>query len=316
MKKFVFITMITFNVSTIDVHATPTWWSNLLSSGSLWDWDTPNNVGQSKNNSNQPKNDPDLFEKVGHQDLNPFRKASIQYFFDEIQSKTPLTEAEKVFFLNCALYQGKGSFVDTKNLELFCECFPEVKTLEIGEQKNYGKNYQPINLPNNLDKLLSLERLVINGPFNFAPGTFKKLENLKKLILAHNEFTEFPEEVLELDNLEDLAIYTHTLRALPSTTGHLKLLKSFNMYYYGRNVIEMPRQFFLELADNPDVKEVSIALETIPYRLKNKSPLSDFLSDFDAPAYLDAVSADPEKHISHVELEALFGQKFDGNGRV
>ena len=80
------------------------------------------------------------------------------------------------------------------------------------------------NIPKNLEKLKNIENIEIKGK---VPKNIEKLQNIKKLKI--NDLSEFPIQICELKNLEELYLSLGSIKELPNEIGNLTNLKILDL---------------------------------------------------------------------------------------
>jgi len=123
------------------------------------------------------------------------------------------------------------------------------KKLKILELQNSGLGW----IPKRIAELSYLEQIKIdNGSFDRLPfkfGNLHKLQSasfcndklitltpsisqclrLKKILLSHNMFTDFPDEILDVASLEELDLSNNQIEELPEGLGKMENLRSLNL---------------------------------------------------------------------------------------
>lgn len=103
--------------------------------------------------------------------------------------------------------------------------------------ENKNKN-RVVHLPSAIGKLKSLEEFIGHGcNMEKLPEEFSQLKNLRVVNLNRNSFTVFPNEILQLSNLESLAI-NFNFEILPDEICNLVHLK--HLYMPNANITYLP----------------------------------------------------------------------------
>uniref|UniRef100_A5WFH8 Disease resistance R13L4/SHOC-2-like LRR domain-containing protein n=1 Tax=Psychrobacter sp. (strain PRwf-1) TaxID=349106 RepID=A5WFH8_PSYWF len=83
-------------------------------------------------------------------------------------------------------------------------------------------------LPAAIGNLKNLKYLRLIG-FSELPDEIAQLDNLEELVFLKCDFVEFPKVLCELRNLKSLNIYSKTLQKLPDEIGNLTSLTNINI---------------------------------------------------------------------------------------
>ena len=166
----------------------------------------------------------------------------------------------------------------TGNLNEHVVEIASLKKLRILEFPNSGMGW----VPTATVELRELEQIIIDkGYFDRLPfkfGNLQKLQsasfcncqlvtltpsisqciNLKKILLSHNMFTDFPDELLDVASLEELDLSYNQIEDLPEGIGKMENLRSLNM---SNNLIsKLPA----EMGNLRNLKTLDLKGNTIP----------------------------------------------------
>jgi Leucine-rich repeat (LRR) protein len=99
---------------------------------------------------------------------------------------------------------------------------PNLKRLNVG--------YNPMKVPNDFDKLSTLDELQLEGlKLNDFPSSVLKMPNLRILDIADNSLTSLPEDIAKLEKLEVLDIAHNQISEFPDGITELKNLKRIDI---------------------------------------------------------------------------------------
>lgn len=158
-------------------------------------------------------------------------KITLEYRSGNLTSRinqfTNLTELEVRFYnVGVVLPSELWTMTQLKRLELDCW------------------NYSPIEISNELENLVNLEDLSLDGIYLYKfPMAIIKLTKLKELTLMINKIKEIPSEIGKLKNLERLAILGNDMNELPKEIGKLTKLKK--LYLQNNKLKTLPPEIGL-----------------------------------------------------------------------
>lgn len=125
-------------------------------------------------------------------------------------------------------------------------------------------------LPAAIGNLKNLKYLRLIG-FIELPDEIAQLDNLEELVFLKCDFVEFPKVLCELRNLKSLNIYSKTLQKLPDDIGNLTSLTNINIT--GTSIKHLPDS--IANLTNLEIIEVyaNRYLKTLPVNIGNLSKL-------------------------------------------
>lgn len=90
----------------------------------------------------------------------------------------------------------------------------------------------------------NLEKLYISAPLKLIPKGIEKLKKLKTLKLENwGKGLHLEDRIGEIENLEELELYSKFKNQIPDTISNLKQLKSLTIRSIGYNITELPESF-------------------------------------------------------------------------
>ena len=128
-------------------------------------------------------------------------------------------------------------------------------------------------LPAAIGNLKNLKYLRLIG-FSELPDEIAQLDNLEELVFLKCGYVEFPKVLCELKNLKSLSIYSKTLQKLPNEIGNLASLTNINIT--GTSIKYLPES--IANLTNLEIIEVyaNRYLKTLPVNIGNLSKLKTF----------------------------------------
>ncbi len=185
-----------------------------------------------------------------------------------------------IYFEIKKIRNGFGAHLNLSNSALN-EIPPEVfdlthlTTLNLGNEiDSYAKRNSITKIPNEIEKLKNLQRLIIShNKIKYISPKISSLSNLEELYIANNNITEFPKSLCELKKLKYLSFQQNEFSFIPSDIIKLSELLYFD--FSNNKVNELPVKLFL-LQNIISINASNNKIQKIPQDIIHAKSLSSF----------------------------------------